>query len=115
MSSLNGPSRGVSTSAENLVALGNKHVTRGLGRLTEGILARGQGSYVEYEDGKKLLDFSTGIGVTCLVVPHASLDSFFFWNSGSEAIEAAIKIARASTGRQNIIAMQGEFCSCVSG
>ena len=57
-----------STSAERLIELGNRHVTNGLGRLTEGILARGQGSYVEYEDGKKLLDFSTGIGVTALGV-----------------------------------------------
>ncbi|KAG6914996.1 hypothetical protein DXG01_014010 [Tephrocybe rancida] len=127
MSTPNGPTRGVSTSAETLIALGNKHVTNGLGRLTEGILSRGQGSYVEYEDGKKLLDFSSGIGVTSLgmpylelverllpVMPDASLDSFFFWNSGSEAVEAAIKIARASTGRQHIIAMQGppaEQCS----
>ncbi|KAG6872307.1 hypothetical protein C0995_011071 [Termitomyces sp. Mi166 len=145
----NGPSREFSTSADDLIALGNQHVTNGIGRLTEGILAKGQGSYVEYEDGKKLLDFTTGIGVTglghchpkvseaaakqCLnvvhvqcsiafhrpylelverllpVMPHPSLDSFFFWNSGAEAVEAAIKLARASTGKQNIIAMQGSF------
>jgi len=37
------------------------------------------------------------------------LDSFFFWNSGSEAVEAAIKLARAATGRQNIITMQGAY------
>jgi 4-aminobutyrate aminotransferase len=41
------------------------------------------------------------------VMPHPSLDSFFFSNSGSEAVEAAIKMARAITGRQNVIAMQG--------
>ncbi|KAG6882872.1 hypothetical protein C0993_008853 [Termitomyces sp. T159_Od127] len=123
----NGSSREISTSADDLLALGNRHVTKGVGRLTEGILAKGQGSYVEYEDGKKLLDFSTGIGVTGLgliafhrpylelverllpVMPHPSLDSFFFWNSGSEAVEAAIKLARVSTGKQNIISMQGSF------
>jgi len=44
-------------------------------------------------------------------MPHPSLDSFFFWNSGSEAIEAAIKIARVATGKQHIIYMQGmEVC-----
>ena len=43
------------------------------------------------------------------MMPHPSLDSFFFWNSGSEAIEAAIKMARTITGRQNIIAMQGGY------
>ncbi|KAG6809635.1 hypothetical protein H0H92_015449 [Tricholoma furcatifolium] len=145
----NAPSRGISTSADDLIALGNKHVTAGLGRCTEGILASGQGSYVTYEDGKKLLDFSCGIGVTSLghchpkvseaaakqcltvvhaqcsiafhrpylelverllpVMPHPSLDSFFFWNSGSEAVEAAIKIARIATGRQHIISMQGGY------
>ena len=49
------------------------------------------------------------------MMPHPSLDSFFFWNSGSEAVEAAIKMSRAVTRRQNIIAMQGmsrERCCC---
>ncbi|KAG6816562.1 hypothetical protein H0H93_007955, partial [Arthromyces matolae] len=43
------------------------------------------------------------------IMPHPSLDTFFFWNSGSEAIEAAIKLARVATGRQHIIAMQGGY------
>ena len=41
------------------------------------------------------------------IMPDPSLDSFFFWNSGSEAVEAAIKMARTFTNRQNIISMQG--------
>lgn len=41
------------------------------------------------------------------IMPDPSLDSFFFWNSGSEAVEAAIKMARTFTNRQNIITMQG--------
>ena len=41
------------------------------------------------------------------VVPKG-LDTFFFWNSGAEAVEQSIKIARTATGRQNIITMQGE-------
>ena len=41
------------------------------------------------------------------VVPKG-LDTFFFWNSGAEAVEQSIKIARAVTGRQNIITMQGQ-------
>jgi 4-aminobutyrate aminotransferase len=38
-----------------------------------------------------------------------SLDSIFFMNSGSEAIEAAIKLARRVTGRPGIIAFRGAF------
>lgn len=37
------------------------------------------------------------------------LDGIFLKNSGSEAVEAAIKLARAATGRPNIIAFQGSF------
>ena len=43
------------------------------------------------------------------MMPDPSLNSFFFWNSGSEAIEGALKMARTFTGRQNIIAMQGGY------
>jgi 4-aminobutyrate aminotransferase len=38
-----------------------------------------------------------------------SIDSFFFANSGAEAVENAIKIARAATGRQNVIVFSGSF------
>lgn len=48
-------------------------------------------------------------------MPHQSLDSFYFWNSGSEAVEAAIKMARIFTGRQNIICMQGMLIITQSG
>lgn len=43
-----------------------------------------------------------------MVVPEA-LDSFFFSNSGAEAVEGAVKLARAATGRRNIIVFQGSF------
>ncbi|THH31334.1 hypothetical protein EUX98_g2840 [Antrodiella citrinella] len=43
------------------------------------------------------------------MMPHKSLDSFYFWNSGSEAVEGAVKMARAVTGKQNIIALQGAY------
>ncbi|BGP11439.1 hypothetical protein JCM10049v2_007346 [Rhodotorula toruloides] len=43
------------------------------------------------------------------VMPHKSLDSFFLWNSGAEAVEASIKLARHATGKQNIIVVQGSY------
>ena len=37
------------------------------------------------------------------------IDTFFFSNSGAEAIEAAVKLARHATGRANLIVFQGSF------
>ncbi|GAA5799480.1 pyridoxal phosphate-dependent transferase [Helicostylum pulchrum] len=42
-------------------------------------------------------------------MPSPKLDTFFFWNSGSEAVEAAVKIARHATKKQNIIVFQGSY------
>jgi len=42
------------------------------------------------------------------IVPK-EIDGFFFSNSGAEAIEGAMKLARAATGRPNIIVFQGSF------
>ena len=43
------------------------------------------------------------------LMPYKSLDTFFFWNSGAEAVEAAVKLARQATKKQNIIVMQGSY------
>ncbi len=37
------------------------------------------------------------------------IDQFFFSNSGAEAVEGSIKLARAATGRPNVIVFQGSF------
>lgn len=39
----------------------------------------------------------------------AGLDRMFFANSGSEAIEAALRLARQSTGRPNVVVFHGGF------
>jgi len=48
------------------------------------------------------------IGALREIVP-SELDAFFFTNSGAEAVEAALKLARHATGRTNIIAFQRSF------
>lgn len=132
-----------------LAQFGVKHVAKGIGRLSTEVLESGSGSYVTSVEGRKMLDFTSGIGVTNLghchpavtkaaqaqvgklvhgqvniafqkpyldlidsllpLMPHKSLDTFFFWNSGSEAVEAAVKLARHATKKQNIIVMQGSY------
>jgi len=112
------------------------------------LVERGAGAYLYDREGRRYLDFTSGIGVTNTghchpqvvraiqeqaarlifaqinivyhqpmldlieelrpVVP-AGLDSFFFTNSGAEAIEAAVKLAKHATGRPNIIVFQGSF------
>ncbi|MBB5069670.1 aspartate aminotransferase family protein [Saccharopolyspora gloriosae] len=39
----------------------------------------------------------------------AGLDRMFYVNSGSEAVEASVRLARQATGRQTIVAFQGGF------
>ncbi|KAI0245436.1 hypothetical protein BJV78DRAFT_1263421 [Lactifluus subvellereus] len=43
------------------------------------------------------------------ILPHPSLDSFFFTNSGSEVVETAFKMARDIRHKQNIIMVQGAY------
>jgi len=109
---------------------------------------RAEGIYLYTEDGRKIMDFTSGIGVTNLghnhpkvlnaaieqmkkfshsavgitlhepllrlteilpkVMPEG-MEMFFFGNSGSEAVEGAIKMARYVTERPGIIAFTGSF------
>jgi acetylornithine/N-succinyldiaminopimelate aminotransferase len=110
-------------------------------------LVRGEGSYVWDSEGKKYLDFLSGIAVNSLGHAHpvlveavsrqiatlAHVSNYFatppqlelaerlrrlsgsadrgrvyFGNSGAEAIEAAIKLARR-TGRPRILSLQNSF------
>ena len=42
-------------------------------------------------------------------ITPANIDTFFFANSGAEATEAAVKLARQATRRPNVIVMDGAF------
>ena len=48
------------------------------------------------------------------IVPP-SIDGFFFSNSGAEAVEGALKLARNATGRQNVIVFSGSFHGRTAG
>jgi 4-aminobutyrate aminotransferase len=48
-------------------------------------------------------------------VVHPSIDGFFFTNSGAEALEGAVKLARAATGKPNVIVFQGSFHGRTAG
>jgi len=50
-----------------------------------------------------------------LAIVPKGIDRFFFSNSGAEAIEGAVKLARAATGRPNIIVFQGSFHGRTAG
>ncbi|WP_341706421.1 aminotransferase class III-fold pyridoxal phosphate-dependent enzyme [Halopseudomonas sp.] len=108
----------------------------------------GEGSWLVDTDGRRYLDFTSGIGVTSTGhchptvvaaaqaqigrVIHAQyttvahrpmleltdalaermpegIDSVAFSNSGSESVEAALRLARQATGRANIIVFDGGF------
>ena len=130
------------------------HMTPAWSRIFNFVADRAEGSYIYTDDGRKLLDFTCGIGVTntghchpkvveaireqaglflhaqANIVIHKpmlqlieelrtivppSIDSFYFANSGAEALENAIKIARVATGRQNVIVFSGSFHGRTAG
>jgi 4-aminobutyrate aminotransferase len=124
------------------------HMTPAWSRIFNFVADRAEGSYIYTDDGRKLLDFTSGIGVTNTghchpkvveaireqaglflhaqanivihkpmlqlieqlrpIVPQG-IDSFYFANSGAEALENAVKIAKAVTGRPNVIVFNGSF------
>jgi 4-aminobutyrate aminotransferase len=67
-----------------------------------GTLIHGQYTTVMHEP---LLALTDRLGE---VLPE-SLDSVFYMNSGSEAVEASVRLARQATGRPGIIAFSGGF------
>ncbi len=124
------------------------HLSPLLKQASKVLVERGEGSWLFDVDGKRYLDFTSGIGVTSTghchptvvaaareqvgKIVHAQyttvahqpmldlsdqlaermpgpIDSVAFANSGSEAVETALRLARHATGRANIIVFDGGF------
>ncbi|NPV85017.1 MAG: aminotransferase class III-fold pyridoxal phosphate-dependent enzyme [Anaerolineae bacterium] len=71
-------------------------------RKQAGLLLHGQAAIVYHQPMLELVEELKTI------VPK-SIDGFFFSNSGAEAVEGAIKLARHATKKPNIIVFQGSF------
>jgi len=71
-------------------------------RQQAGLLLHGQANIIVHEP---LLQLTNNL--RSIVDP--SLDGFFFSNSGAEAVEGAVKLARHASGKPNIIVFQGSF------
>ena len=76
------------------------------------------------EQAAKLMHISTGVATyeanvalaeALGTVTPRGLDTVFFGNSGAEAVEASIKLARQYTKRQAIIAFRGSFHGRTAG
>ncbi|GGU85786.1 aspartate aminotransferase family protein [Kitasatospora aureofaciens] len=119
-----------------------------LKQATPVVAMRGEGLHLYDADGRRYLDFTSGVGVTSTGHCHPKvveavreqagrllhgqyttvlhdqlltlterlgdflppgLDSLFYATAGTEAVEAALRLARHATGRQNVIVFEGSF------
>jgi len=71
-------------------------------RRQAGLLLHGQVNILVH---KPLLELISELRT---ILPPA-IDGFFFTNSGAEAVEGAVKLARVATHRPNVIVFQGSF------
>src|SRR5919112_3844868 len=77
-------------------------------RKQAGLLLHGQANIVYHRPMLEL------VGALREVMPP-ELDTFFFSNSGAEAIEGALKLARQATGRSDVIVFSGGFHGRTAG
>jgi 4-aminobutyrate aminotransferase len=119
-----------------------------LPRITDVVAVRGEGSWLWDADGRRYLDFGSGIAVTNTghchpkvvaaiaeqaatllhtsvvchptgmirlaerlagLVPYMAEPQVFFCNSGAEAVDGALKLARKATGKPGVICFRRAF------
>jgi 4-aminobutyrate aminotransferase len=132
---------------EDPIARAKEVLTTALVIHTDIVVKKASGVYVEDFEGRRYMDFTSGLATTNIGHNHPAvveaikkqaesfihsgcifyyeslvalagklrevtppgIDMFFFSNSGAEAVEGAIKLARFHTGRQGIVAFTGGF------
>jgi 4-aminobutyrate aminotransferase len=132
---------------DDIIKRARAHLTPALVFHTDIVMKKAEGIYVDSADGKKYMDFTSGLAVAnvghcppevvraaveqtgkfihsgCIFryepevelaerlsgITPEGIEMFFFSNSGAEAVEGAIKLARFVTGRQGIVAFTGGF------
>jgi len=132
-----------------LLEVRRRFVGRGISTLHPIVVTEGKNALLRTADGRELIDFTSGIGVTSLghcndrliaaaerqlrrlwhicfavaayepylevarklseLAPTGSENKAALFNSGAEAVENAVKVARLATGRQGIIAFENSF------
>ena len=125
-----------------------RHLSPLLTRATGVHAVQGEGVYIIDHEGRRYLDFTSGIGVTStghchpqvvaairrqagtlihgqyttvlhplleelaarltLLLP-GEIDSIFYVSAGTEAVEAAVRLARNATGKSNLVVFHGGF------
>jgi 4-aminobutyrate aminotransferase/(S)-3-amino-2-methylpropionate transaminase len=130
-------------------ATAREHLPRGLYSFHPAVIESGRGCRLITEDGRELLDLTSGLGVLALghgdarlleamerqlhrlshlcahvalhrpyldltdrldgLFPGSGPSKTFLVNSGAEAVENAVKIARHATGRRAVLAMDGAY------
>ena len=78
------------------------HMTAGVSQLTSVIAERAQGSYIYGKDGKKYLDFCTGIGVTNLGHCHPRVRHTAMHRQAELCNTPAMRVSHAQRVRRRV-------------
>ena len=139
---------GPGTTAAEWLARDEAALAGVLGRITDLVAARGEGSWIVDVEGRRTLDFASGIAVTNVghchprvvaaiveqastlvhtsvtahhtrsvelaerlraLVPFLEDPQVFFCNTGAEAVDGTLKLARRATGKPGIVAFRRAF------